>query len=163
MKYSSDYSKLNRNNYSTIRRYSKGKVGDIVFETYPKGKHKARILSIERSALDNIPIQILIADTDLFSRKEIYDLFQSFYKKPIDFAKEKFYIYFLERVNKVKYNKCSICGIGLMEHPSVYLYRCANKNCGFSYKIDPSGGTPKIIIVCRGNYKKYINSIEVKK
>ena len=163
MKYSHDYSKLNRNNYSTIRRYSKGKVGDIVLEEYPKGTHKAKILSIERSALDDIPIQILIADTDLFVRKEIYTLFQSFYKKHIDYSNEKFYIYFLERVNKVRYNKCSVCGIGIMTHPSVYVYTCDNKNCGFSYKIDPSGKIPKIIIVCRGNYQKYINALGVKK
>jgi hypothetical protein len=98
MKYSHNYSKLDRFVYTTIRRYNKGKVGDIVLERYPKGKHYAKIFRIERLALDDITIQILIADTDLFGRDRIYELFQSFYSKPIDFTNERFYLYYMERL-----------------------------------------------------------------
>ena len=95
MKYSHNYTKLGYHHYTTIRRYSKGKVGDIVLERYPKGQHKARIVDLERKSLDNIPSHIIEFDTDCNSREEAYQLFQSFYKKPIDFKNEKFYLYLL--------------------------------------------------------------------
>ncbi|GAH65091.1 unnamed protein product, partial [marine sediment metagenome] len=37
MKYSKRYSKLFEKEYTTIRRYPKGKVGDVINETYPHG------------------------------------------------------------------------------------------------------------------------------
>lgn len=97
MKYSHNYTKLLLNEYTTIRRYPKGKVGKIVKESYPKGWHFAKIIKIERSAISRIPISLLQCDTDLLFRDEIYALFQSFYKKPINFDKERFYIYCLKR------------------------------------------------------------------
>jgi len=89
-------------NYTTIRRYSKGKVGDITKEIYPAGSHLAKIIKIERRALDDIYFTELIFDTDCDTRGEAYRLFQSFYKKPIDFAKERFFIYYLRKINEVK-------------------------------------------------------------
>jgi len=102
MKYTHKYSKLSVHKYTTIRRYSKGKVGDVILETYPEGKHYAKIIKIERKALDDIYWTDLLFDTaDICgTRKEVYDLFQSFYKKPIDFTNEKFYIYYLKKVLK---------------------------------------------------------------
>ena len=97
MKYSHNYSKLKVHNYTTIRRYPKGKIGDIILETYPNGKHYAKIVKIERKALDDIYWTDLIFDTDCDTRGDAYRLFQSFYKKPIDFINEKFYIYYLEK------------------------------------------------------------------
>jgi len=104
MKYSHDYSKLKRAIYTTIRRNPKGKVGDIVVEKYPSGEHRARIMKVERCELINVPIGVLINDTDLVERERIYELFQSFYEKPINFVDEKFYIYTLERGRIPKYN-----------------------------------------------------------
>ncbi len=95
MKYSHNYTKLDYPYYTTIRRYSKGKVGDIVIEKYPKGQHKARIIEVQRKSLDNIPTHVIEFDTDTNSRGMAYELIQSFYKKPIDFKNEKFYIYTL--------------------------------------------------------------------
>jgi hypothetical protein len=146
MKYSKNYSKLDTIFYTTIRRYHKGKIGDILLETYPKGEHYAEIIGIRKFTLNEIPIQTLIADTDLFNRKEIYDLFQSFYSKPIDFDGEKFYLY---QMRKQKGEICGICGIGMMNHPKLYVYECSY--CSFSYRIDPSGKIPKITILNRGN------------
>jgi len=97
MRYSRDYAKLKVSNYTTIRRYSKGKIGDIILETYPSGEHYAKIIRIERRALDEIYLTELMFDTDCDSRKEAYGLIQSFYKKPIDFENEKFYIYYLKK------------------------------------------------------------------
>lgn len=100
MKYSHDYSKLKKDKYTTIRRYKKGEIGDIQKEEYPSGNHYAIITSIKKMPLDDLPIRFLTEDTDLLYREDIYNLFQSFYPSPIDFEKEKFYIYFLKRVNK---------------------------------------------------------------
>lgn len=99
MKYSHAYAKLRVHNYTTIRRYKKGNVGDIVLETYPSGSHYAEIVKIERKALADIYLTELMFDTDCNSRAEAYELFQSFYKKPIDYEREKFYIYHLKWVS----------------------------------------------------------------
>ena len=109
MKYSHNYAKLDVFNYTTIRRYPKGKVGDIVKETYPKGSHYSEIVGIERRALNEVYLTDLLFDTDCDTREEAYRLFQSFYKKIIDFDKDRFYVYFMEKVEGMK---------------------CANKKCG---------------------------------
>ena len=98
MKYSHNYKKLGDCIYSTIRRYKKGNVGDIIIENHPKGIHKAKIIREKRNTLDNLPIELLQRDTDLETREDIYELFQSFYRTPIDFNNEKFYIYWLEKI-----------------------------------------------------------------
>ena len=98
MKYSKHYSKLDQNKYTTIRRHSKGKVGDVVLETYPDGKHKANIVDIKRQTINEMSFTFLYTDTDCITREEAKNLIQYFYRKPIDFDKEKFYVYFLEKV-----------------------------------------------------------------
>lgn len=150
MKYSHNYSKLGGKGYTTIRRYNKGKLGDVVLEVYPKGFHYSEIIGIEREVLERISNSRIFADTDKSSRKEVYELFQSFYEKPIDFNKERFYIYYLKRIFG---DKCGMCNIGTMNHLKLYYWKCTH--CGFSYQIDPAGKTPKITILNRGkNYGK---------
>ena len=102
MNYSKHYSKLNKPDYTTIRRYLKGrKVGDIVPEIV-NGKilHYAKIIRIQQKVLTRIPDAILFADTDDTYRPLIYSTFQSFYEKPIDFHKDKFYIFTMKKVLK---------------------------------------------------------------
>lgn len=98
MKYSHDYSKLKEDEYTTIRRYPKGKVGDVKLEDYPVGKHWAKIMGIDRKSLVQIPLELLQKDTDLETRTEIYALFQSFYRKKINPYKDKWYIYNMKKV-----------------------------------------------------------------
>ena len=96
MKYSHNYSKLEKKEYTTIRRYSKGKEGEIIMEDYPNGNHFAKIMKVERRSLEQISTDFLMKDTDCKTRMEAIDLIQSFYKVPID-EKEKLYIYYLRR------------------------------------------------------------------
>ena len=99
MKYSHNYKKLNRESYTTIRRYNNGyKVGDEIFEIYPNGKHKVRITKIRRDTINNIAFQTLFLDTDCLTREDVRRLFQSFYGKEIDFDKEKFFIFYMEKI-----------------------------------------------------------------
>lgn len=98
MKYTHKYKKLSRDKYTTIRRYSKGKVGDVVLEIYPGGSHKAKIIKIERKTINGLPFHVLYLDTDCITRQGVRELFQSFYGKEIDFDKEKFYLYHLKKV-----------------------------------------------------------------
>lgn len=97
MLYGKDYSKLNNDVYTTIRKHKKGNVGDIKKETYPKGSHYAKIIKVERKTLNSIDLETLQKDTDLEKRQEIYDLFESFYDK-INFDKYRFYIYTMEKL-----------------------------------------------------------------
>ena len=99
MKYSHNYPKLFTDKYTTIRRYPKGRIGDIKLETYPAGSHYAKIIDRKRVFLDMLELKVLCADTyNHLNRTEIYALFQSFYKKPINFNSELFYMYYLQKV-----------------------------------------------------------------
>lgn len=98
MKYSHQYRKLSKPKYTTIRRYAKHKINDIVCEYYPNGSHKSVIVNIIKKSLDDLTEKFLIDDTDCISRAVAYDLFESFYRKPIDFKNEKFTIYFMKRI-----------------------------------------------------------------
>ena len=65
MKYSHKYNKLNQDTYTTIRRYKKANVGDIVTETYPGGSHKALVLHEIKKSLDEIANVLVVApDTE---------------------------------------------------------------------------------------------------
>ena len=97
MKYSHDYKKLNKDLYTTIRRYKKAKVGDTVLETYPSGKHLVFVVAESRFTLDELPLGLLQEDTDIEEWEAIFKLFQSFYKKPIDIFKDRFYLYVLSK------------------------------------------------------------------
>ena len=101
MKYTHDYAKLKLSKYTTIRRYKKVNLHDIVLESFPSGCHKAQVVKIERKTLDEVDILLLLRDTDERSRTKACLLIQSFYKKPIDFKKELFYIYHLKVIQNL--------------------------------------------------------------
>ncbi len=99
MQYTHDYKKLSRDRYTTIRRYNEGyKMGDVITETYPSGEHEVRINKIRRGTINKMSFQLLFLDTDCLTREDARRLFQSFYEKEIDFDKEKFYIFYMEKI-----------------------------------------------------------------
>lgn len=102
MKYSYRYPKLNLSEYTTIRRYGKGSLNEVVREIYPNGSHLAQIVKIERIALDDIDTLVLLNDTHTRNRENAYSLIQSFYKKPINFKKERFFLYHLKVIQTLK-------------------------------------------------------------
>ena len=65
MKYSHNYNKLKKKEYTTIRRYPKGKVGKRVMEIYPGGMHPSKIIEVKRIILAFTDLSILQLDTDL--------------------------------------------------------------------------------------------------
>ena len=98
MKYSYNYEKLEHDIYTTIRRYKKANIGDRIREYYPLGSHIAIVLAESRFSLNDLPLDVLLNDTDCETFNQVVKLFQSFYKKPIDIYKDKFYVYVLGRV-----------------------------------------------------------------
>ena len=98
MKYSKKYTKLNRQRYTTIRRHPKGKRWAIVLETYPGGMHFAKIIDIRRRTFIQLSLKLLQKDTDCVTKQEAFDLFNSFYKKPINQFSEKLYIYTMQKL-----------------------------------------------------------------
>ena len=106
MHYKKHYSKLDDNEYTTIRRYGKGrKVGYIIPEVVDSVfSHYVEIKAIFRRTFNNIPLKLLLKDTDCDTREEAFDLLQSFYPKEIDKKKEKLYIYHLIKVKVIKLN-----------------------------------------------------------
>ena len=100
MRYTHNYSKLDHIEYTTIRRYVHGfKKGQTVTERYPSGTHEALIIDMKKKTLDSLSIDFLREDTDLNTREEIYELFESFYDKPINFKKDKFVVFYLRRLD----------------------------------------------------------------
>ena len=97
MKYSHKYSKLDKKEYTTIRRYSKAKLNDIVREMYPGGFHYAKVYKIQRKSFNQMSDDFIFNDTDCNNREEAIKLFNSFYKKILD-ENEKLYIYFLRKL-----------------------------------------------------------------
>lgn len=102
MRYSLNYKKLYKDEYTTIRRYSKGKAGDTVREVYPNGKHDARIIMVQRKTINGMTEKFLQDDTDCATKQDAIDLLQSFYRKPIDHAKERLYVYYLKRIHYIR-------------------------------------------------------------
>ena len=103
MRYSKYYSKLDDDEYTTIRRYKKKrKVGKVEEEIVNfRVVHRAMIKKIERKTFNNIPTKLLLKDTDCKTRKEAFLLIDGFYMKPIDRQKEKLYIFYMKKVNKI--------------------------------------------------------------
>jgi len=46
---------------------------------------------------------------------------------------------------------CTKCELGKMIHNALYTWKC--DRCGYSYRIDPAGKTPKITILNKGDGK----------
>lgn len=99
MKYSKHYSKLDKKEYTTIRRHSKGKIGDIKLEVYPDGWHHAKIMDVKRKSIIKIPTKFLLEDTGCNSRNKAIKLIKSFYEKPINEFKDKLYIYYMKKIS----------------------------------------------------------------
>ena len=73
-------------------------MGDVITETYPSGEHEARINKIRRETINMLNFQLLFLDTDCITREGVRQLFQSFYGEEIDFDKEKFFIFYMEKI-----------------------------------------------------------------
>lgn len=120
MHYSKEYSKLNDIEYTTIRRYNKGrKVGYIVPE-YVDGtfSHYAEIKALFRRSFNDIPLKLLLKDTDCKNRSAAFDLLQAFYPKDIDKKGEKLYIYHLVKVQVVNEKRDEKLGEAATTHKS---------------------------------------------
>ena len=98
MKYSKKYTKLDKRQYTTIRRHPHGKRWKVVLETYPGGKHFAKIIDIRRRTFIQLSLKLLQGDTDCETKQEAFDLFNSFYKTPINSFSEKLYIYTMQKL-----------------------------------------------------------------
>lgn len=103
MRYSKHYSKLDDAEYTTIRRYKKGKkVGQIEEEIIDfRVIHRVMIKAIKRMPFNAIPTKLLLKDTDCKTREEAFLLIESFYMKPIDKHKEKLFVFYMKKVNKI--------------------------------------------------------------
>jgi len=103
MHYSKHYSKLDDKIHTTIRRRKKGKEIGYIVPEYVDGKFISyvEVLMIWRYILSQIPIPLLLKDTDCETPQEAIELIQSFYLKPIE-ETEKLYIFKLRKVEVIK-------------------------------------------------------------
>ncbi len=75
------YHKLGLRAFSTVRKAGwEGKAGDNVLVEYPDGtRHEARVLHVLERALDDLPGEFLVADTDAATREDAVTLLRGFY------------------------------------------------------------------------------------
>ena len=104
MNYSKHYSKLDEDEYTTIRRYKKGrKVGMIEEEILNyRVLQRVRIERIVRMTFNNMTTELLLKDTDCKTRKDAFELLQAFYIKPIDKARERLFVFYLKKIKNYK-------------------------------------------------------------
>lgn len=96
LKFSKDYSKLEDRVFTTIRRYDRYKVGEIVSVKTPTKQFHVLILHKFKSKAKDLHKEFLCYDTDTDNLIEAINVLNSFYKKPInDF--EKMTILILEK------------------------------------------------------------------
>lgn len=143
MHYSKEYSKLNDWEYTTIRRYGKGrKVGYIVPE-YVEGtfSHYVEIKAIFRRIFNEIPLKLLLKDTDCKTRDAAFDLLQAFYPKVIDKKEEKLYIYHLVKVQVVneKSPRSYLLTIDTLQNLTHSLYK--------EHKTDAKGFNAQMLLI----------------
>lgn len=103
MHYSKHYSKLDDKIHTTIRRRKKGKEIGYIVPEFVNGNFLSyvEILEIHRKTMSEIPLSLLLRDTDCETPEEAINLIQSFYEKPIK-ETEKLYIFKVKKVKVIK-------------------------------------------------------------
>jgi len=91
------YSKLEKQAFTTIRRYDHYEVGQVYLITTTRGAFYARLARKEKQALRDLPTVFLLRDTDCETREEALQLLNSFYRKPIS-EDEQLTILYLEKI-----------------------------------------------------------------
>lgn len=106
MNFSHPYYKLGNRIFTTLRRNNSYKVGkSIPIYLNHQTLFHAKVLHTEWRRLTDIAEGVLLADclypnSEIKNRQDCYDLIQSFYKKKINFEKEKFVLIVLLRSKK---------------------------------------------------------------
>jgi len=96
MNFARNYPKLWEPRFSTIRRHNKWKVYSYIpVKALGKYIYHAFVISRQRLTFNEIPLSILLKDTNTDSRKCALQLLNSFYQIPIDPIKEKLNLYWL--------------------------------------------------------------------
>ena len=96
IKFSHDYSKLNYHLFTTIRRYDRYTVGEILTAESPSKTFESRIILKIKMKLSDIPTHFLCFDTDTMNRDEAIETLDSFYNKTIH-SEERLTLLLLEK------------------------------------------------------------------
>lgn len=83
IKFSKDYPKLEDRVFTTIRRYDRYKIGELVAIRTPKKQFYATILHKFKAVMGDLHAKFLCYDTDTLNDTEAYDVFNSFYRNPV--------------------------------------------------------------------------------
>lgn len=127
-KYSMYYTKLQRPVHTTIRRYNKKniRVGDICKE-FIEGRgtlQKVRVTRIDMLLLKQMSDKLLCHDTDKNNRQAAIKLIESFYDTPIDWKRERFFVFTLSTNIDIK--NCECCGKKIRKYASSHQ-ECTEK------------------------------------
>lgn len=85
LNFSHHYDKLDKPIFTTIRRYDKYKAGEIYgVKVEGKAAGLCQVLDKYKKKYKDIPISLLKYDTGEQRREDILDLFNSFYRNPVE-------------------------------------------------------------------------------
>jgi hypothetical protein len=83
IKFSKNFPKLDKDKFTTIRRYDKYKEGGLLKVRTPKTTFQAVISRKTKKPLGEIDTPFLLEDTNTQTREEALKLINSFYRKPL--------------------------------------------------------------------------------
>ena len=96
MNFARNYPKLWEPKFSTLRRYNKwSEKAFVPVKVFRKYIYHAFVQHRQRLTLADIPLTILLKDTNTESRKCALQLINSFYQIPIDPIREKLNLYWM--------------------------------------------------------------------
>lgn len=99
IKFSHDYSKLEKNTFVTIRRYDRYELSQHITVKTPTRSFPAIIIAKTKARLEQLSDGFLLQDTDTKSRADAIKVLNSFYRKPIT-DDEVLTILIIEKVRK---------------------------------------------------------------
>ena len=99
IKFSHNYTKLEKNTFPTIRRYDRYELSQHITVKTPTKEFPAIIIAKTKARLEQLSDNFLIRDTDTKNRAEAIKVLNSFYRKPIA-GDEVLTILIIEKVKK---------------------------------------------------------------
>lgn len=99
IKFSYDYSKLEENTFTTIRRYDRYDPSEHITVKTPTKTFPAIIIGKTKARLSQLSDSFLLRDTDTKNRADAIKVLNSFYRKPVT-EDEVLTILIIEKVKK---------------------------------------------------------------
>jgi hypothetical protein len=136
IKFSKNFPKLDKDKFTTIRRYDKYKEGGLLKVRTPKTTFQAVISRKTKKPLGEIDTPFLLEDTNTQTREEALKLINSFYRKPLQ-DQEVVTILYLTKIEDIE---CPDFKIEPVDWTEIKIPECKIDLEGFDVKLPKNLG-----------------------